>query len=329
MFKFSLWLLLSFTLSIFGQDIALANQFCEAKVENKSEQTVQKRPQVGVGVVVVRDGRVMLGKRKGAHGAGDWSFAGGHLELGESVEECAKRELEEESGLIASSVTLGPWTEDVIENDKHYVTLFVIVNAFEGEPQLLEPNKCEGWHWFEWDELPSPLFKPIRSLIQKVGMASLKRLSEPSIKTSLSYSLYHGSQADNIEMLEPRKRYTPGEIPNSPAIYASDDPAFAAAHAFPWSSSEGIDLYYDHEDGDVKEHVVLEVPEHLLSRLEKPVFIYQVSSEKFESLNIPPYGHNYRSLEATKCIAKQRFDTVIEAIHYFGGTVKIKYDRAD
>ncbi|WP_134596929.1 NUDIX domain-containing protein, partial [Pseudomonas aeruginosa] len=39
-------------------------------------------PQVGVGVLILRDGKVLLGRRKGSHGAGCWSAPGGHLELG-------------------------------------------------------------------------------------------------------------------------------------------------------------------------------------------------------------------------------------------------------
>lgn len=45
----------------------------------------EKRPYIGVAVIVVRDGRVLLGKRKNAHGAGTWQFPGGHLEYGESI----------------------------------------------------------------------------------------------------------------------------------------------------------------------------------------------------------------------------------------------------
>ncbi|WP_237753502.1 nucleotide triphosphate diphosphatase NUDT15 [Candidatus Protochlamydia amoebophila] len=141
----------------------------------KGMGTIQDKPKpsVGVGIVVVKDGKVLLGNRKGAHGSGEWSFAGGHLEFGEDVKECALRELSEETGLKALSVQMGPWVNDVIEENKHYVTLFVFVNEFEGSPQLLEPDKCEGWEWFDWHSLPSPLFTPILSLIKKISIEKL------------------------------------------------------------------------------------------------------------------------------------------------------------
>lgn len=131
------------------------------------------RPRVGVGVAVVKNNTILLGRRKNAHGDGSWAFPGGHLEFGEDVEECASRELMEETGLKAISFCSGPWVNDVIEGDKHYVTLFVFVNAFEGEVQLLEPHKCERWAWFDYRDLPSPLFSPVESLIKKNGLEKL------------------------------------------------------------------------------------------------------------------------------------------------------------
>lgn len=124
-------------------------------------------PRVGVCVIVERDGKLLLGQRIGAHGDSTWAPPGGHLEFTESVEECAKRELLEETGLRAISCHTGPWVENVMENGKkHYITLTVLVDQFEGEPQLLEPNKCIGWQWFAWEELPEPLFAPFASFIK-------------------------------------------------------------------------------------------------------------------------------------------------------------------
>ncbi len=121
---------------------------------------------VGVGVLVVHDGLVLLGRRKGSHGAGTWSAPGGRLEYGEQIVDCAARELKEETGLSASSYELGPYANDVFpEVAEQYVTLFVVARGIVGTPVNAEPHKCEGWAWFRWGEWPSPLFKPVESLL--------------------------------------------------------------------------------------------------------------------------------------------------------------------
>jgi 8-oxo-dGTP diphosphatase len=124
-------------------------------------------PQVGVGVLVVQSGLLLLGKRKGSHGAGSWSAPGGSLEFGEDIEACARRELLEETGLAASSVDLGPYSNDVFRQaQRHFLTVFVVARGITGTPQNLEPDKCEGWAWFAWDELPTPLFQPLQTLLR-------------------------------------------------------------------------------------------------------------------------------------------------------------------
>lgn len=128
---------------------------------------------VGVGVIVVRDGCVLLGQREGSHGAGTWALPGGNLEFGESVETCAARELAEETGLVAADIqparfTVDFFPESATHEARHYVTLFVEAVGVHGEPQNLEPDKCAGWAWFAWDRLPEPVFAPLRSL-QRLG----------------------------------------------------------------------------------------------------------------------------------------------------------------
>ena len=138
------------------------------------DQNEQIKPRVGVGVFVFNnEGKVLLGKRKGAHGTGEWAPPGGNLEFSESIEDCAVRELAEETGLQALSVKTGIWSNDVINGSKHYITLFAVVDQFEGELQLLEPNKCEEWQWFSTDALPSPLFPTAIAFFEKYSYPTI------------------------------------------------------------------------------------------------------------------------------------------------------------
>lgn len=123
------------------------------------------RPKVGVGVIILKDNKVLMGKRKNAHGEGTWSFPGGHLEFNEELEECAKREALEETGIEIKNIRLGTATNDIFrEEEKHYITLFMISEYDSGEVRVMEPDKCELWEWFEWDNLPSPVFIPVENL---------------------------------------------------------------------------------------------------------------------------------------------------------------------
>ena len=127
--------------------------------------SASQQPQVGVGAIVLREGRVLLGKRIGSHGAGTWAFPGGHLGFGESIEACARREVLEETGLSLGAVRPGPYTNDFMASEgKHYVTCYVQALALPGEAQVMEPNKCECWAWFQWHSLPSGLFAPVANL---------------------------------------------------------------------------------------------------------------------------------------------------------------------
>lgn len=125
----------------------------------------KRHPRVGVGVFVLRNGLVLLGLRRGAHGAGTWALPGGHLEFGESIEHCAAREIHEETGLEIDVTARGPYTNDVFEDaGKHYVTVFVLARAPRGDPERREPDKCTEWRWCRWSDLPAPLFPPLAAL---------------------------------------------------------------------------------------------------------------------------------------------------------------------
>lgn len=127
-----------------------------------------KIPRIGVGVIIKREGKVLLGKRKNAHGTGSWCPPGGHLEFMETIEACAIRETLEEVGVNLKNIQTPVFTEDFFrEEDKHYITMLVTADWSSVEPQLLEPEKCERWDWFSWDKLPSPLFLPMQNHIDQ------------------------------------------------------------------------------------------------------------------------------------------------------------------
>ncbi|RZT96040.1 8-oxo-dGTP diphosphatase [Ancylomarina subtilis] len=124
-----------------------------------------KRPKVGVGVAVIKEGRVLLGKRKNAHGDGTWAFPGGHLEYQECWEDCAIREILEETGLRIKNVRYGTVTNDIFqEEQKHYVTIVMLADYDFGDVNLMEPDKCERWEWFDWNNLPQSIFMTIQNL---------------------------------------------------------------------------------------------------------------------------------------------------------------------
>ena len=123
---------------------------------------------VGLGVIVLKDGRVLMGKRINAHGEGHWSFPGGHLEYQESPEEGVIREVMEETGLTVTNIQPGPFTNDIFEAEgKHYVTLFMIAEHQSGEPEVKELDKCKRWEWRDWHDMPQPLFLPIVNLLRQ------------------------------------------------------------------------------------------------------------------------------------------------------------------
>ena len=129
----------------------------------------ENKPRVGVGVTIIKDGKVLLGKRKGSLGKGEYASPGGHLEYMESIEECARRETLEECGVEITNLRFQFLANVISYAPKHYVHIGMIADWKNGEPQILEPDKCESWDWYDPDELPEPLFA-----ISKLSMESYR-----------------------------------------------------------------------------------------------------------------------------------------------------------
>jgi len=132
-----------------------------------------KKMGIGIGIMILKDSKVLLGKRNEdpekadslLHGEGTWTLPGGKLEFGESFEQGAKREIEEETGLKANKLEVICVTNDIV-SDAHFVTIGLLCTEFEGEPAAMEPDEIVEWKWFMLNQLPSPMFSPSEKIIK-------------------------------------------------------------------------------------------------------------------------------------------------------------------
>jgi 8-oxo-dGTP diphosphatase len=119
-----------------------------------------------VAILITADERVLLVRRKNAHGAGTWAPPGGHLEFGESLAECAAREAHEETGVDVRDVRFLAITNDVFETEGlHYITVWMQGTAGGAEPSIKAADEVAELGWFAWDALPQPLFLPLQNLL--------------------------------------------------------------------------------------------------------------------------------------------------------------------
>lgn len=125
------------------------------------------KAKVGIGVIVRRDNEILLLKRQNSHGHGTWSCPGGHIEFGETFEQCARRECFEETGIAIDHIVFKTITNDIFEREgKHYVTLWMEAEYLSGEACINAPDELTEVAWYDWNELPENLFLPMVNLLK-------------------------------------------------------------------------------------------------------------------------------------------------------------------
>jgi 8-oxo-dGTP diphosphatase len=134
---------------------------------------MEKIARVGVGIMILKNGKVLLGKRhfnaekadSALRGEGTWTCPGGKLEFGEKLEDCIKREAIEETELKLNRMKLISVSNDIAYGN-HFVTIGFLSEDFDGEPKVMEPDEITEWKWFPLNNLPEPMFFPSLKLIK-------------------------------------------------------------------------------------------------------------------------------------------------------------------
>ncbi|MBS3124012.1 DUF1653 domain-containing protein [Candidatus Woesearchaeota archaeon] len=133
-----------------------------------SHPNKHNHPKIGLEVLVLKEEKLLLHLRKKSGGRMTWSPPGGHLEWFETPEDCAKRETYEEAGIQINNLRFLTATNDLnTESNSHYISLFYLADYKSVTPNVKEPDKCERWEWFSWDNLPSPLFFPLQVFLSQ------------------------------------------------------------------------------------------------------------------------------------------------------------------
>jgi 8-oxo-dGTP diphosphatase len=137
---------------------------------------LEKKPGVGVGIMILKGNKFLLGKRHSdpkkadseLHGEGSWTMPGGKLHFKEELKEAALREVFEETGIKVNKEKLEilSVTNDVAE-DAHFITIGFFCKDFEGEPQAMEPEEITEWKWFELDKPPESMFPPSKKILER------------------------------------------------------------------------------------------------------------------------------------------------------------------
>ena len=130
-----------------------------------------KQPVVGVGAIIVCDGKLLLEKRKNEPGKGKWSIPGGLVELGESVEQTVIREVREETGLEVEKPEHIDVVDNIIRDESGRVKYhFVIIDYFmklKGGT-LKAASDAEELRWVTFDEVEKyDLTKTFKVFFQK------------------------------------------------------------------------------------------------------------------------------------------------------------------
>jgi len=127
-------------------------------------------PGLGCGLALLREGKLLLYRRLRAPEAGTWNIVGGKVDHMERAANSARREAEEESGLVIGKVDFLCVSEQIIvEERQHWLSLIYVSEDFSGEPRVMEPEKLPEFGWFALDALPAPLSRFAADAVAALG----------------------------------------------------------------------------------------------------------------------------------------------------------------
>ncbi|MBN2466519.1 MAG: NUDIX hydrolase [Deltaproteobacteria bacterium] len=137
-----------------------------------SKTDARGAPEVAVGAVVFKDDQVLLVQRDNEPNKGLWAIPGGMVELGETLQKAAEREIGEETGLLITAKEPVHVFEYIKKGDSgeilfHYVIIDLAADFVKGEPIPADDALNAGW-FSPTDIADIPITESTRALLEKL-----------------------------------------------------------------------------------------------------------------------------------------------------------------
>ena len=129
-----------------------------------------------IAVLLVDDGKLLLGRRIRDNQFEGWQCPGGYIRSNEELSAAAQRCCLQKAGVHIGDIEQGPFTNNIFHLSKstqHSVSLYVIARKFEVVNSALYTDAELQWQWFGIDELPLPMFQPLKQLLESYELKSL------------------------------------------------------------------------------------------------------------------------------------------------------------
>ncbi len=111
------------------------------KFNNQPFKTVKAT----AGCIVERDGRVLITKRNTSYMRGKWCVPGGHIDIGESAENCARRETKEETGLDVKDLKFFNYYDEFFPDNKFHAVVLIFSASAVGKEKMNEEVSEMRW----------------------------------------------------------------------------------------------------------------------------------------------------------------------------------------